>query len=121
MHTPTRLPRKLDLPAHPRFKGFESFAAREILPRLAEMEEQRRKVVWRAKAICVAALLILATVGMLAAFDEIDMFFIIAIPLLTVLATAFGAGWPLLSFASSLGDFVLAKTCEHLGFRLSGV
>ncbi len=111
---------KHDLPAHPRFKGFEAFAARDIFPRLASMEDGRRRVVRRAKLISLAAAAVLAVLAALASLDIIGLFGLVALGILSALAAAFAAGWPLMSFASNVDAFLLGKACEHLKLRHTG-
>jgi hypothetical protein len=111
---------RLDLPQHPRFKGFEAFAAREILPRLAEMEAERRRVVRRAKLVAIATAAIVLGLVVLGVLEIIGIFGVIVPAILLTLLGVFLGGWPLMSFASNMGNFLLAKTCEHLGLRHTG-
>jgi hypothetical protein len=120
MRKPARLPRKLTLPAHPRFKGFEAFAAREILPHIAKKEAERAKLLGFAKKTVIAVAVLMAGLAALAILGLLDMFGLLALAIVIALAAAFAAGWPLLSFASSFNEFLVAKTCEHLGLRHTG-
>ena len=122
MRTAARLPRKLDLPAHPRFKGFQAFAEREIVPHLAEKEAERRAALRRAKltgaaTALIAALLLAVSIGVL---EWGTVFSLFAFGLVPLIAGGILAVLPLARFQSSLGDFLLAKTCAHLGLRHTG-
>lgn len=122
MRTAARLPRKLELPAHPRFKGFQSFAEREIVPHLAEKEAERRAALRRAKltggaTALIVALLPAVSIGVLEWGALFSMF---AFGLVPAIVGGFLALLPLARFQSSIGDFLLAKTCAHLGLRHTG-
>jgi hypothetical protein len=122
MQTAAAPARKIEVPAHPRFKGFEAFAAREIFPRLAEKDAERRRVLRRVLLIVAATAVIIALLLVLAfAVLEMGTFMgLLAFGLapaiiggLTAIATA-------ASFQSRFNEFLLTKTCEHLKLRYTG-
>src|SRR5262249_51373364 len=113
MPSPVRPPHKLKLPAHPRFKGFDAFAAREILPRLAEFEADRRRVWRHAKRIAFGTALVVPTLIVLAsAFTEIPGIVVfLAFFVLPLIGGGLTAGLPLLRFRSGQHAFLMANTC----------
>lgn len=111
---------KLDVPAHPRFKGFEAFAAREIFPHIASREAERQKVARNAKTFGIAAAAIVAALLLLGLFGAADLSGVVVLSIVTVLIAAFAGFWPLAGFASDFNDFLVARTCEHLKLRHTG-
>lgn len=122
MRTLDHLPRKLELPAHPRFKGFQAFAEREIVPHLAEKEAARRAALRRAKVTgaataLVVALLLAVSIGV---FAWGTVFSLLAFGLVPAIVGGILAVLPLARVQSSINDFLLAKACAHLGLRHTG-
>lgn len=111
---------KLDVPAHPRFKGFEAFAAREIFPHMASREAERQKVARNAKMFGIAAAAIVGTLIVLGLFGAADLSGVVILSIVTVLIAAFAGFWPLSIFTSDFNDFLVARTCEHLKLRHMG-
>jgi hypothetical protein len=114
---------RLDLPRHPRFKDFEAFAARAIFPRLAEMEDDRKRAV---KRVCHRAFAVAATVAALQvlAFGVIGTDAFIGVGVLGIPPAIIGgvfAAQPLRRVRADLKQFLITETCKHLGLRYSGM
>lgn len=111
---------KLSVPAHPRFKGFEAFAAREIYPHIAGREAERHKVARNAKLFGIAAAAIVAALLVLGLFGAASLSAVVVLSIVTVLIAAFAGFWPLAAYSSDFNDFLVARTCAHLQLRHMG-
>jgi len=122
MPTPVWPQQKLQLPAHPRFKRFDAFAAREIFPRLAELEAERRRVRRRALIIALGTVVIVPIlVWLTSEYTDIHGFTgVVLFGVLPAIGGAVAASSTLLRFRVDLPDILLPKTCEHLGLRYTG-
>ena len=117
-----RAARPIDVPAHPRFAGFQPFYQREILPWLIEKEDARRKAVKRAAVIVAATVAVIAALQALA-HSAFGMSTVLAVILFGMVPAFLGGGgaWLLLTmFRAELKGFLLPKIAERLKLDYTG-
>jgi hypothetical protein len=112
----------LDVPSHPRFAGFEAFAAREIFPWLADKEAGRRRALRLAATIAgatvaVAALLLYLGFAVFGTDPVVAVIVFGGVPAFLGFAAAYIV---LHLFRASLKAFLLPKVCERLKLRYLG-
>jgi hypothetical protein len=122
MRSAVRQHHNLDLPPHPRFAGFEAFAAREIFPWLAGQEAERRRTVRRVVAIVAGTAAGIALVHLLifALYGGTTPLAIVFLGIVPAVIAGAIVYFLLANFRADLKDFLLPKVCDRLKLRYMG-
>ena len=113
---------RIDIPDHPRFAGFEAFAAREIFPWLAS-EDASRKGALRRAAIVVGATIAVIFVLQLMGPDEVSDHRFVRSFLYFMLPAGLGGflAYSVVSrYRSRIKNSLLTKICRQLGLAYTG-